>query len=179
MNPLKFVKATAETYFAEKTTAWRSLKYFWDAVFIGFFALYLFQIYAAYIDWSQLAALAVINNWNSIDPAALWQTKLSAIYLQGIVLFGVFLKFLSAQFRGTWFLRFGELGGLIAIAAFFQHYRWTVEVRSTFFEGSACSEPGLLGMVSFNSQWLMLFFFSWVLYKFIFLIAVMWKTVRK
>lgn len=176
MNPLKFVKNVSETYFAEKDKSWRSFKYAWDFLFIGFFALYLFQIYAAYVEWENLVVWQAVN---FIDPDEFWQTKLSAIYLQGVVLFGVFVRFMAAQFRGKWAVRFGELGGLIAIAAFFNHYFWTIDAQSKFFDGNICSSPGLIGMTPFNSQLLMLFFLCWALYKPTLLIALAWKTVRK
>lgn len=176
MSPLKFVKNVSETYFAEKGAARRGFKYAWDFLFIGFFALYLFQIYAAYVDWESLVVLQVVN---FIDPDDFWQTKLSAIYLQGVVLGGVFVRFLAAQFRGKWAVRFGELGALIAIAAFINHYLWTIDAQSKLFEGNACSSPGLIGMTPLNSQLLALFFLCWTLYKPTFLIAVAWKTVRK
>jgi hypothetical protein len=181
MNPLKFVKNVSETYFAEKSKSWRNYKYVWDFLFISFFALYLIQIYSAYIDWERLVVLHAVNKWewDFFTPDRFWQTKLSAIFLQGIVLLGVFIRFLAGQFRGRWFFRFGEFGGLIAIATLFNHYQWTVSVQSQFFQGNSCSSPGLLGMMPFASQWLMLFFFCWVLYKFTFLIAVTWVTVRK
>lgn len=167
MSLRKFVKDVSETYFSEKDKSWNNSKRFWNFLFIGFFALYLFQIYTAYIDF---------NNQNLINPNEFWQTKLYAAYLQGIVLSGVFIRFASAQFRGKWFIRFGELGEFIGFAAFVRHLLWHFSSSA----GDYCTaSPSIIGLTQINSQLLTLYFLGWFIYKTFWLIAVIWKTVRK
>ena len=179
MNPLKFVKAVSETYFTERDGIRNRSKRWWSFTFIAFFSLYLFQIYAAYMDWQSLIVQQAIENLFTISPDEFWQNKVNAMYLQGIVLFGVFVRFLAGQFRGRWFVRFGELGELIAFAAFLKHYLWTIEVKSKLFDGYACSSPSLIGLIPAAGQWLLFFFYCWLQYKILWIIAVTWKTVRK
>ena len=176
MNLLKSIKSISKTYFAERDKTWKRSKRWWSFTFVCFFSLFLFQIYAAYTDWQSLVDIAGINDLTTPDLNDLWQTKADALYLQGIVLFGIFTRFLSGQFRGRWFVRFGELGEIIAFAAFCQHYVLTIQVNS---KTVACGSSFLTGMVPFNSQWIGCFFFGWFVYKMTWIIAVIWKTVRK
>ena len=176
MKLLKLIKSVSETYFAERDKIWNRSKRWWSFTFVCFFSLFLFQIYAAYTDWQLLVDIVRINDLTTPDLDQLWQIKVYALYLQGIVLFGIFTRFLSGQFRGSWFIRFGELSELIAFATFCQHYVLTIQVKS---ETAACGSSSLTGMVPFNSQWIGCFFFGWFIYKMIWIIAVTWKTVRK
>lgn len=178
MRPHKLFKEISETYFAEKDTVWSRSKRWWSFLFLLFFSLYLFQIYAAFMDWQPASNPMSFSETKDFDINIFWRTKVDALIIQGIVLFGIFVKFLTSQFRGRWFLRFGELGEVIAFAAFYKHYVWTNEVLSNL--GNVyCGSPSLFGMTPFVSQWLGLFFFCWFIYKILWIIAVTWKTVRK
>jgi hypothetical protein len=167
MSPLKFVKALAATYFSEKDRLRDQSRRVWNSIFIGFFALYLLQIYGAYYEWQSVLEL------NRVDPDRAWQAKLSALYLQGIVLFGIFIKFLTAHFRGKWFVRFGESGELIAFAAFLRHFLRSMENPSPYYSRPLDEIPNLCGVL------IVAYFTVWAAYKILRAFAVGWKTVRK
>jgi len=178
MSPLKFVKAVSKTYFAERDKIRNRSKRWWSFTFIVFFSLFLFQIYAAYTDWQLLIVGQAIDNVNTLNPDEFWQTRVGALSLQGVVLLGVFIRFSAGQFRGRWFVRFGEVGEFIAFAAFARHSLWTQEVYAQF-PAIYCGLPSLIGLTPAAAQWLSFFFFCWIFYKFAWIIAVTCETVRK
>jgi hypothetical protein len=179
MNPFKFIKAVSETYFAERSKIQHRSRRWWSVTFIGFFALYLFQVYAAYADWQILAVQHAIYGGIPINLDEIWQNKTAGMYLQGIVLGGIFIRFLFGQFRGKWSVRFGELGEYIAIAGFLKHFALTYEFYSHPAYANHCGPSSLIGLIPFVSQWLTFFCFCWIVYKFTWIIAVTCETVRK
>lgn len=179
MTVKKFIKELSETYFSEKNKSWQNSRRCWSFIFASFFGLYLFQIYAADAEFQSFALWQSNAGEAFLNAEAFWQTKVSAIYFQGIVLSGIFIRFAAAHFRGKWFARFGELGELVGFAALVGHFRWTVGLRSGDFGGHACYSSGLAGMIPIGEQIISLFFLGWIFYKIFWLIAVTWKTVRK
>jgi len=168
----KLTREISETYFSEIEKCRKNSKRFWSFLFLAFFASYLFQIYSAYVE------ISYITDSNSIILDEYWQFKIDAIKIQGIVLTGIFIKFLSSVFRGKWAIRFGEVGELIAFAAFWKHVLWTSEINSQYSNGVYCGSPYLIGM-NWIGNWIGLFIFSRLFCKILLVIAVSWKTVRK
>lgn len=179
MNPLKFIKNVAETYFDERAKIQHRSKRWWNLTFTCFFALFLFQIYAAYLDWQTLVVRQAIDGEMTINAGLLWQNYASAMFLQGIVLGGIFVRFLFGQFRGRWFVRFGELGELVAFAAFLKQFEWMREIHSHPSLADYCGTQSLIGINPTVGQWLTFFFFCWVIYKFCWMVGITLETVRK
>lgn len=179
MNPFNFIRAASEIYFEERDKIRHRSKRWWILALIAFFALYLWQVEEIYANWTELAVRQAVAGETIYDLDEIWRMRASVIGLQGIVLGGIFLRFLAGQFRGRWFVRFGELAELIALAAFLNHAAWTHEVYSQPGYAHLCGLPSLIGLTHGAGQWLGFFFYCWILYKAVWLIVVAIETARK
>lgn len=167
MKTLNFIRSWSEIYFSEKEKVLNTSRIWWFLILIFFLGSYILQIYG-FVNFSNDS---LSNYWAVI--------RSHAVIFQSIVLFGIFVKFLSLQFRGRFALRFSELGEFIAFAACLKHYLLTIETYSTAFGGTACFTPPLIGVPHFAGGLILIFFMGWLFYKFNWVIAVTWKTVRK
>lgn len=174
MNPLKFIRALSETYFYEKDKCRKNSRRCWNLLFIAFFSLYLLQIYAAFVNYEAVAGYGP----ERLNLEAFRQIQSRAIFLEGLVLLGVFVRVLAARFRGKWPIRFGELGELVALAAFYRHFEWTRELYP--IDRDFCGPtPALAGFPEFLGSLYLLFFLGLAFCKIVLIIALAWKTVRK
>lgn len=176
MTAKKFIKDLSEIYFSEKNKSWKSSRLCWNFIFTAFFSLYLLQIYAAFANY-EVVAVAADSSSDWRNPEQFWAIQSQALYLEGIVLLGIFIRFLSTKFQGKWAVRFGILGEFIALAAFFRHFLWTHELYPL---SSGCVHaPALIGTPDFSGSLNVLFFLILALSKVFLIIALVWKTVRK
>ena len=174
MGLFQFIKNVSATYFAEMDKVWQSSKRCWHFIFIGFLLIYALQVHGAYVNYPAVAA-----KFGGIDPNEWWNAQVKAMYIQGIVLLGIFIKYLSAHYRGKWAVRFGELGEFIAFASFLYHLNWVLEKYPDFHIGKRGASQFLTGVPFIFGDLIILFFIGWVTYKIAFAIAVTLKTVRK
>jgi len=170
----EFIKNISATYFAETDKVWEIAKRCWHFIFIGFLFIYALQIYGAYINYPSVAA-----RFGGINADEFWNAQAKAMTIQGILLLGIFIRYLSAHYRGKWAVRFGELGEFIAFASFIYHLDWILEKYHAFHSGEGGAQQTLIGVPFIFGDLIVLFFFGWVIYKIAFVIAVTWKTVRK
>ena len=174
MGLFQFIKNVSATYFSEMDRVWQSSKRCWHFIFIGFLLIYALQVYGAFVNYPAVAA-----KFGGIDPNEWWSAQVKAMYIQGIVLLGIFIKYLSAHYRGKWAVRFGEVGEFIAFASFLYHLKWILEKYHAFHSGEGGAPQTLIGVPFVFGDLIILFFIGWITYKIAFAIAVTLKTVRK
>ena len=174
MELFQFIKNVSATYFAEMDSIRQISKRCWHFIFIGFLLIYALQVYGAYVNYPAVAA-----KFGSLYANEFWQAQIKAIFIQGIVLLGIFVKYLSAHYRGKWAVRFGELGEFVAFASFLYHLRWILEKYPDFRFGVRGVSQLLNGVPFIFGDLMVLFFVGWIVYKIAFTIAVTSKTVGK
>jgi hypothetical protein len=173
MIPLKFVKHAAEIYFDEKEKVWQKSRSCWNFIFIAFCCIYLLQIYGAFINY-QTAMVSRL-----MDPEEFWRMQLTAMRIQGVMLFGIFIRFFAGHFRGKWAVRFGELGEFVAFATLLHHFNWIWEKFHAFHSGEGGAPSVLIGVPGIFGTLVIMFFYGWVFYKLAWMIDALWKTFRK
>lgn len=178
MSPLEFVRKMSDIYFDEKEKCRRNSRRSWNFIFTLFFFLYLFQIFTAYIVWLDLAFYRLTDESAVLNIEEFRRLRLAALFFQGVVLGGIFLRFAAARFRGRWAMRVGEAGELIAFAALAGHLAWTIERRSYVFDGNGCFSSPLEGTHFYNGEIIVIFFLGWAIYKILLLSVAAWKTLR-
>lgn len=173
MSAIKFIKKASENYFAEKDKCRHNSRRCWNFIFIAFFCVYLLQIYGAFVNY-QTATVA-----RMMAPEDFWQIQITAMKIQGVMLFGIFIRFFSGHFRGKWSVRFGELGEFVAFASLLHHFNWILEKYHAFHSGEGGAPAPLIGVPEIFGSLIIMFFYGWVFYKIGYVIAVMRETVRK
>ncbi len=103
----------------------------------------------------------------------------SAIY-QFVILLGLMIRLIALRFDNRYALRFSELGTLIAFFSWLGLSVWSAFVH---YETSKLADVNysshLVGVDGTIAVLMSFGFVCWLFYKIIFLIAIVWKTIRK
>jgi hypothetical protein len=180
MTAREFIKDLTGNYFYERDQIRRSSRRCWGFIFVVFTAFFLLQIYGALVNWGVTVTYRALDGSGGFDSDSLWRHYRTAIFFQAVVLLGVFVHFVAAQFRGKWFIRFGEVGDFIALAAFCRHFQWTHELYPLGSDPYICSSaPVLAGVPTPSATLIFLFCLGLAFCKVVVVLVLAWKVIRK
>lgn len=169
MHILEFVRNWSDIYYADKEKLQAKSKIYWTFVLLLFTANVCLQLYGLYLSRNDLI----------FDSYRFRSRQSTALIYQTVILIGFLIKYISLQYRSRFALKLGEVGELIAFSSCLGHRILTIQIHNESFYGQGSYFEPLIGISPHIGSLILGCFSVWVIYKILWIIAVMWKTIRK